>query len=195
MIRTVSVGSVAPVVAGAVLCGGASRRMGVDKATLLVQGEPMAVRVARALELGGCRPVYAVGGGADLHRAIGLPGVADEHPGEGPLGGVITALAHQHGDVTAVFVVACDLPELQPDTVRRVLDGLGGHEVVMAWTDRMEPLCAVWRVGVLAHLRAEFAQGRRSVHEAIAGLDVAFVELDEALLRNVNTPGDLDRLR
>ena len=47
---------------GAVLCGGASRRMGTDKALVEVDGVPMAERVAGALHAGGCAPVVFVGG-------------------------------------------------------------------------------------------------------------------------------------
>ena len=53
--------------AGAVLCGGASRRMGTDKAFVEVGGQPMAERVAAALEEAGCAPVVFVGGERRAH--------------------------------------------------------------------------------------------------------------------------------
>ncbi|HEX2785027.1 MAG TPA: NTP transferase domain-containing protein, partial [Ilumatobacteraceae bacterium] len=63
---------------GAVLCGGASRRMGVDKATLRIQGVAMARRVADVLLAAGCALVIAVGGDSVELRRLGLDGVADE---------------------------------------------------------------------------------------------------------------------
>jgi molybdopterin-guanine dinucleotide biosynthesis protein A len=79
---------------GAVLCGGASR-MGVDKATIPVDGVAMARRVADALAAAGCSPVSAIGGDpAELGR-LGLDTVIDRYPGDGPLGGILTALAVQ----------------------------------------------------------------------------------------------------
>ncbi len=81
-------------VLGAVLAG-ASRRMGpgIDKALVEVGGVAMARRVADALRAGGAEPVVAVGGDRSALGRIGLDGVDDRHPGEGPLGGVCTALA------------------------------------------------------------------------------------------------------
>ena len=41
-----------------ILAGGASSRMGRNKATVLVDGVAMIVRVAHALRDAGCRPIY-----------------------------------------------------------------------------------------------------------------------------------------
>jgi molybdopterin-guanine dinucleotide biosynthesis protein A len=78
---------------GAVLTGGSSRRMGTDKALLEVDGVAMAVRVARALDAAGATEVMCIGGDAPALAALGLIVVTDRHPGDGPLGAVITALA------------------------------------------------------------------------------------------------------
>ena len=68
--------------------------MGRDKALVPVGSPPtpMAVRVAAALRDGGCTDVTCVGGDADGLTALGLTVVADDHPGLGPLGGVLTGL-------------------------------------------------------------------------------------------------------
>jgi molybdopterin-guanine dinucleotide biosynthesis protein A len=79
-------------VAGAVLMGGASRRMGRDKALVEVDGLPMASRVAAALTAAGCRSAVAVGGDAAVHARLGLSSVPDRWPGEGPLGAIVTVL-------------------------------------------------------------------------------------------------------
>ena len=60
-------------VAGAVLVGGASRRMGRPKALIEVDGSPMVVRVAAALSAGGCAPVRLIGGLATLPDDVGYP--------------------------------------------------------------------------------------------------------------------------
>ena len=77
--------------AGAVLVGGASRRMGRPKALIEVDGAPMVVRVATALGAAGCTPVRLIGA-TRCRRTSGITLVEDRWPGEGPLGGVITAL-------------------------------------------------------------------------------------------------------
>ena len=175
---------------GAVLCGGASTRMGVDKATMPVGGVAMARRVADALIAAGCSSVSAIGGDpAELGR-LGLDCVVDQHPGDGPLGGIITALAVH----APAAVMACDLPGLTATTVTSLLDALGDHDAAIAFSDRAEPLCAVWSERSAPVLRARFQAGERAMHRAIDGLDIAWVTVAATDLHNINTPGDLGNL-
>ena len=180
-------------VAGAVLCGGRSTRMGRDKATLRVDGEAMVVRVATALVAAGCVPITAIGGDAAALTELGVPVVADLHPGQGPLGGVLTALTTfaERGVVDAVVVVSCDMPWLDGATVATLIAGLADHDVAVARGERAEPLCAVWRVGCVAGLRTHFGAGIRAVHRAIGGCDAVEVDVDPAAVRNVNAPADV----
>lgn len=178
--------------AGAVLCGGRSSRMGRDKALLPHLGTPMAVRVADTLHECGCVEVVAVGGDGAGLVAVGLPFVADTHPGEGPLGGVITALRH-FIDRDAVAVVACDLPGLSASSMRSLFDSLAGHDVAVAMGDQLQPLCAVWRPQIVSELLRTFDAGERSMRGAMGGLLVATVTLPGRDLVNVNAPDDLPR--
>jgi len=164
--------------------------MGRDKALIRWDGVPMAVRVAAALDAAGCRPVFAVGGDAASLEALGLEVVPDGFPGEGPLGGVITALGAAGG--RPVMVVACDLPQLSPPTVAAVLAALRSDvDVAVAVTPRWEPLCAAWSAGALPALRAAFDAGDRDLRGRIATLRRSEVAIPEQDLRNVNAPSDL----
>lgn len=177
-------------VVGAVLCGGASRRMGSPKPAVPWNGVPMASRVAAALVAGGCTDVVAIGGDPDIVVPLGLRLVADTMPGEGPLPAVADALRHAAG--RAVLVVSCDVPQLAPRTVRQLLDGAArGCAVTVATTDRIEPLCAVWQQSALHDVERAVASGGRSIREVIRRLDACLVAVPAADLRNVNTPGDL----
>lgn len=172
-------------VAGAVLCGGRSTRMGTDKANLVVDGRPLALAVAAALRGAGADPVVAVGGSPP----DGLPVLPDRWPGEGPLGGILTALEDLDADV--VVVLACDLPGATADGVRRVVDALAaapGAAVAAA-----EPLYAAWRPAIALHpLRDAFAAGERAVHRAMRGISTVPVPgMDAAEVHNVNAPADL----
>ena len=86
--------------------------MGTDKALLEVDGRALAVIVADALRTSGADRVVAVGGDLDGLSALGLDAVPDLHAGEGPLGGILTALDATTEDV--VVVLACDLPGADP---------------------------------------------------------------------------------
>ncbi len=170
--------------------------MGRDKALLPVAGTAMAIRVADALRAGGCDPVVAVGGDSDALHELGLVTIADRWPGEGPLGGVITALEH-FATYDAVVVVACDLPQLTSATVSLLVsalteaDGTDVADVAIAVTDRQQPLCAAWQRSAAAPLAVAFSGGGRRLLEAIANLRVIEVSVAADELINVNTVNDL----
>jgi molybdopterin-guanine dinucleotide biosynthesis protein A len=170
-----------------VLAGGRSSRMARDKALVVIDGTAMAARVAAALTEGGCDPVVMIGGDQPALAALGLVVVDDRWPGEGPLGGIITAL--QYFDAPTV-VAACDLPWLDPSVVR-ALRAAAGADVAVATTDRDEPLCACWMPTALPELRRRFGEGERAVHRTLLSLNVCRVPVAAAALRNVNSPADL----
>ncbi len=178
--------------AGAVLTGGASRRMGRDKAFVEVDGEVMVRRVAAALVAAGCSPVFAIGGDVDRLTGAGLTVVADRFPGEGPLGGIVSALG-----VTGAptLVVATDLAWLDPTALGLLLAYADREDldVVIARSDRLEPLCALWWPSAAATLDECFGAGERAVHRAVRGLRVVEVAVPAAALGNVNSPADLGR--
>jgi molybdopterin-guanine dinucleotide biosynthesis protein A len=176
--------------AGMVLCGGRSRRMGADKALVEVGGTAMAERVARALAAGGCEPVAFVGGDEAGLTRFGRPFHADRWPGEGPLGGVLTALVeHSGGDVV---VAACDVPFLDASTVDTLLAAARPTiDVAVAMTDRPQPAVAWWSAAARGPIEQAWREGVRSLHAAVERLRAAEVPVDPDALRNVNTPADL----
>ena len=105
----------------------------------------MAARVADALRAAGAEPVLAVGGDRPALRGARAALVADRYPGEGPLGGILSAFAAVGPDAL-VAVVATDLPDLG-----RVGRAGAGHRArgttTSPWpaASSLEPLCAVWR--------------------------------------------------
>lgn len=180
-------------VAGAILAGGASRRMGRTKALIDVAGVPMAQCVARALADGGCGDIALVGGSPSELAALELPVVADGVPGEGPLGGVISALQH-FTEASHVLVAACDLPLLDAGTVRNMLDAAHadpGRAATVAQTDRLEPALVVWSRASLDDVVALFDGGERAVHRVLAEIDTQTVQVAPRAMTNVNRPPDV----
>lgn len=201
-------------IAGAVLTGGRSSRMGADKALLRVDGTPLARRVADVLLAAGCSPVVAAGGDGDRLRELGLRVLDDAVPDQpGPAAGILAALrALTVGDapagdadacaahrprgaaVDAVFVAACDLVDLDVDTARTLVRTAvgGGADVVVAHTGRREPTCAVWRSSMTPIVAQALDDGTRAVHRIIEmAPTVREVGVDPVRLRNVNAPADL----
>ena len=99
---------------GAVLAGGASSRMGSDKAAILIEGQSMLQRMVGAL--GEVTPRVVVLG----EERDGLECWPDLLPGRGPLAGIATALSRMDED--RVLVVAVDQPFARAETLRRLAD-------------------------------------------------------------------------
>jgi molybdenum cofactor guanylyltransferase len=173
--------------------------MGRDKALVEVDGLPLVSRVVDAVRAAGAAPVAVVGHRAPhlLPSGLEVAIVADRHPGQGPVGGVVTALAWSPAPV--VLVLACDLPHLEPADLVRLCDAVdGAHPVaVIVGPHGREPLLGAWHRDSSAAVNAAFACGIRSMHDLLACLPrqsvpVADVPVADARsLHNVNRPADL----
>jgi molybdopterin-guanine dinucleotide biosynthesis protein A len=164
--------------------------MGTDKATFEVDGVPMANRVAGAARQAGAAELLMVGG--TQGRAKALDGVwkKDAYPGEGPLGGVITALKTATND--SVVVLSCDMPFITPAVIRSLVDGLADAQATVGRTDRLNWLCAAWSKDECLGLQGVWKRNERAVHRAAVLLDVLEVPVPAVAVRNINTPADLE---
>jgi molybdopterin-guanine dinucleotide biosynthesis protein A len=186
-----------------VLTGGASSRMGADKASLDAGGAPLALRPVETL-----RPLC----GEVVLAGRPVPGIAaravpDAHPGQGPLAGVVSGLAALTSEFAVV--VGCDMPEVEPALVALLLEllndaGRGVHAA--ACTDRagrLEPLPLVVRTEAAAELRATLDAGARALREGLAALAVLVVAEPDwraadprgTSFENWNRPSDIRPLR
>jgi molybdopterin-guanine dinucleotide biosynthesis protein A len=174
--------------------------MGRDKASIELDGRTMAARVVDAVAGAGAAAVICVGGDTQALRARSLPAVADDWPGQGPLGGLLTALrafeADGYGDV---FVASCDLLRPDPAAVAATVAALSGARdaevaVPLDRGRRRQWLHAAWRVDVRSALEVQFEAGERSLHRAVSSAALKVVEIDEvepAALADADTPDDL----
>ncbi len=126
----------------AVIAGGKSRRMGQDKAHLLVDGLPLLARTVFAAQTVAAR-VLIVGRSPEAGFS-GVEFLDDAAPGLGPLGGIATALWHAKGAAAAVLALACDMPRLTPETLQWLLDAAAMEEeadgVAVVNGEQIEPL-------------------------------------------------------
>ncbi len=185
-------------VAGAVLTGGASSRMGTDKAQLVVGGVASATRVARCLA-SLCEDVVLVGG----DPPASAPGrrVRD---GDGPhsaLRGLVAALEAARAE--RVLVLATDLPFVTPDLLLALVAWPEADAVVPRDADGAHPLCALYRrESALPVARRHLAEQRLALSallDALAtryleGEDLRAVDPDGTALTNLNTLEDVARI-
>ncbi|MDQ6614066.1 MAG: molybdenum cofactor guanylyltransferase [Actinomycetota bacterium] len=178
--------------AALLLTGGGSRRMGRDKATLVIAGDRLADRTA-ALLRPVAHPVIEVGPGyTSLSRTRENP------PGSGPL----AALAAGAGALRAlhhggpVLVVATDLPRLTAAYLQLLVDHRVPHPdhcvVPRDAGGRAQPLCARYSLAALACAEDLFATGERAMKALLQRVAVTWLDPDPSdVLFDIDTPEDL----
>jgi molybdopterin-guanine dinucleotide biosynthesis protein A len=166
---------------GVLLLGGASTRFGSPKALARLGGRTLAEIGWETLAF--CDERIAVGKSAD---ALDVPfSVLDDGTEvRAPIAGVVAGLRAAANDLSVVLPV--DTPRVKPAALRVLADACADAAV-----PGTGPLPGAYRKSALPTLEAALAAGRLSLREAIAPLDVLIVDLDDAVLANVNTPDDL----
>lgn len=178
----------------AILSGGRSERMGTDKGALLIDGEPMGVRIARSLTEHG----YGVTVLGNIPSAD-FPQLPDADPFSGPL----VAISDFQPVREWVFVCSCDIPLFDARLVEALFDGIDDYDAAIPSIDgRLQPLCALYttRSVKIAHDLA--VEGERRVMAWVQRL--RFLEVNESTLAKygldprcvlgANTPEELEAL-
>ncbi|WP_081287236.1 molybdenum cofactor guanylyltransferase [Mycobacterium asiaticum] len=182
--------------AGVVLAGGESRRMGRDKATLPVPGgSTTLVEHVVSVVAQRCSPVYVMAAPGQPLPALPVSILRDEMRGLGPLPATGRGLsAAAAAGAKLAFVSAVDMPslttELIDELVRLAVET--NAEIVMPWDGRSHYLAAVYRTDLADRIDALVAGGARRMSALIDASDSQQIVMPEsAALTNVNTEADL----
>lgn len=178
-----------------ILAGGDSRRMGQDKAALLLDGMSLLDHVTATMQQSFPNVIVSV---RQPREGIELPQVCDEQMDAGPLAGLVAGMAQM--DTPWVYAVACDMPFVTVDVVRGLAALRGQHQaVVPVIGGHLQPLAAFYAASALETMRTSLASGDRSLRGVLRRLDVR--EVSEAELRvfdpllrsffDLDTPQDL----
>jgi molybdopterin-guanine dinucleotide biosynthesis protein A len=182
--------------------GGKSSRMGLNKALLPFQGEPLILRVYHRLASIVNEVLVTVNQKADF-ESLGLPLVPDLLPGKGTLGGFYTGLQAARNPLVAV--VGCDMPFVSPILLHAELDLLTRTDVdaVIPFSENgLEPLHAVYRRQTcLPAIYKSLVAERLRLISWLPDVKVQEMTLDEVKRHdpnlfaffNVNTPDELKR--
>ncbi len=179
------------VVRGAVLVGGASRRFGSDKADAMFGDTTLLVHQLRTLQAADIGDLAYVGGSPRAHITQ-AEYIADEYPGEGPLGGMLSILHVCEPQVHAVVVLAVDVPLVAAGTIRRLIEVLSGADAAVAMGVREHWSCVAIRRTANECLQESFNEGNRAVHLAMQRLRLVRVRVDDRELTNVNDVASLN---
>jgi molybdopterin-guanine dinucleotide biosynthesis protein A len=196
-----------------VLAGGGSTRFGRDKALAELGGHSMLARMLALMDTAVSGEQLActalVIGSAEKYDTVWTLCVEDRWPGEGPLGGIVTALLHTRETEPECewnLIVSCDMPFLTADWLRFLVERAvksDAQVVVPHSTHGPEPLCACWRTNAVETLRPAFERGVRKVTQGISLLRSEVLDerdwkrFDSAgrLFWNMNTAADYAEAR
>jgi molybdopterin-guanine dinucleotide biosynthesis protein A len=178
--------------AGVVLAGGESRRMGRDKATLPGPGgNATMVEYVVGIVAERCDPVFAVAApGQPLPQLLARV-IRDEIQGLGPLPATGRGLrAAAEAGAQYAFVCAVDMPLLTVELIDELirLATKTDAEVVLPWDGRSHYLAAVYRTNLADRIDALVSAGARKMSALIDASDAQQIVLpDSRPLTNVNT--------
>jgi molybdenum cofactor guanylyltransferase len=171
---------------GAILAGGAGRRMGGAKAAQMLEGRPLASYPAAALAQVCDRVAIVAKPGAELPD---LPGVErwDDEPAEPrhPLTGIVHALERAGGE--PVLVCAADMPFVTADALRK-LTAAGTLAIAVAG-GVLQPVLGHYTPDVLPALRS--AEPDAPLTRTVESLEPELVPLPPDEVRSIDTPDDL----
>ena len=179
-------------VAGFVLVGGRSSRMGSDKARLPVNSRLLVEEVAESVrEVAGN---VALVGESRKYQDLKLTCLDDLRPGAGPLAGIEAALAAERGDPN--LIVACDIAGVSSALLDRLVTQSQIRRVscVVARESNgtIHPLCGVWNRDCLPFVQDALDHGRFRVLDILTQVGAEFVYAD-CPIHNVNTPEEWGR--
>jgi molybdopterin-guanine dinucleotide biosynthesis protein A len=179
------------------LAGGRSRRMGVDKATMLIAGESLWERQLRILSTLRPAALWVSARSMPSWCPPEIPVVLDKPPSLGPLSGVAAGLARLQ--TPHLLVLAIDMPQMTENHLQK-LRGLArpGVGIIPLHGDYFEPLCAVYPAEALTAAEEALNQGEASLQSfaqtLLARSQAQVYDLtphERSLYLNMNTPSDL----
>lgn len=190
-------------VTGVLLAGGKSRRMGEDKRYLVV-GEQTLLERGLAVLRSIFQEVLVVIGQDSLPLKVAARVVRDLVPDCGSLGGLYTGLTQ--ATTPYIFVVACDMPFLDPAVITQFTSRRASADIVIAkLAARLHPMHALYSKGCLPVLEQMIRARQLKIQEMLshASLHVCYVTDADLLIidpsgrsfQNVNTPADLEVAR
>lgn len=188
-------------VSGIILAGGESQRMGSDKSLLPIHGARFIDHVYRTMsEL--FEDVVIVTNSPELYADIDCRKVPDIYYAQGSLAGIHSGLCHARSE--QAFVVACDMPFINPAVIRDICTGPNEVGVVIpVHRGGAEPLHALYAKSCLPAMEEELDAGKKRIIGFFPKIEVAEIptskwhELDPEGLsfRNINTPEEYFELR
>lgn len=162
---------------GIVLSGGENRRMGTDKAFLVLGGKPIIEHVLNAVR-SVCGRVIIVTNAPERYASSDALVIPDALDQRGPLTGIYSGLSRSEDEYN--LVVACDMPFLHAGLLAYMAGQAPGYDATLPRIGGLiEPLHAVYRKRLVPVIERRLREGRRDIRGILEGARVRYITEDE----------------
>ena len=172
---------------GLVLAGGKSKRMGQDKTKLNYHGKTQLSHTVELLENNLLNTYVSLAEDQDLSD---FEVIQDKFVGLGVFGAICSAFMQDPNK--AWLVLATDLPFVDNELIQLLLKHRNPSKVATAVKGKskqfVEPIITIYEPKAYPVLLSYLSQGYSCPRKALINSDVEVVEVDDNLIRNVNTP-------
>jgi len=187
-----------------VLAGGKGLRLGRKKTLETINNATLLQTVVSQLAFLNSDTIIVTANEESFPRLTGskLRVVTDIYPGKGPLAAIYTGL--KISDSFYNLVVACDMPFLNRDLLRYMVQVAPDYDIVVPRVgDMVEPLHAIYSKECLVPIETLIKQDSLSVNRLFALVRTRYVETEEIdrfdpqhlSFFNINTQDDLRKAR
>ena len=186
--------TIAPAATAIIMAGGKSSRMDVDKSMLLIKGRPIIEVIYEQLR-GTFGEIVISANGADKYAFVGAEVVKDKVAGQGPLMGIASAMEASGNELN--FVAACDIPYIDINFVKKMLDEAKGEDIIIPADDegKYEPLFAVYRKSTLEAMNKVLEAGKRKISDVFDLCRVKYIKLEAEKFTNLNTKTEYEKFQ
>ena len=172
---------------GLVLAGGKSSRMGTDKTELNYHGKSQLEHSVALLEKNLFKTYVSVAQNQELEN---FEIIQDKFVDLGAFGAICSAF--QYNPNKAWLVLATDLPFVDDKLIQLLLKHRNPKKIATAIKGKskqfVEPLITIYEPKAYPVLLSYLAQGYSCPRKVLINSEVEIVEVDDALIRNINTP-------
>lgn len=179
-------------ITGVVMAGGKSQRMGTDKGLMDFKGKPMAQYSIDVLQ--SVFEKVAISSNNPDYTRFGIPVFGDEYFDCGPICGLHATL--KYIDTEYVFILSCDTPYVDKETVLLLLTHLASNSIVVPEVEgKLEPLCGLYSKMLLPEIETRIAEENFKLYHFIRNHeDKKLVQVDANKFININSPDDLSTI-
>lgn len=186
-----------PTLAGLVLAGGKSRRMGQDKSQMVFHDKAQWAYCLDLLKTF-CSSVFISCRNEQASNYNSEICILDNYDSIGPMGGILSAFEKRKD--WAWLVLACDMPLIDASILELLVDQRDAHKLATAFihsdSQKVEPLLAIWEPLAYPSLLEKWKIGKYSLQKIIQNEEVELIKAPHnQYFININNPENYEEIK